>query len=128
MKRPRTTPQDIEKFDNYVKLWQVRLNLQNWRIEKSDRTTKAIADMLIINEDRLATYAVGKNPGLPITDHMLEQTACHELLHIMLAEYKQAVESGSEEYIMSAEHSIITVLENLLVPKVTNVCKSETDS
>jgi hypothetical protein len=117
----RTTPQDIEKFDKYVKDWQVRLNLQNWRIERSERSTKAIADVVIMHEDRLATYAVGKNVGQEVTDHFLEQTACHELLHILLMDYRKAVMSGSEEYVMSTEHSIITVLENLLVPKAKNV-------
>lgn len=68
-------------------------------------------------EDRLAVYKTGRSfgPLNPVNDISLEQTAVHELLHIFLQDYSQAIKSGSQEYLMAAEHSIITVLENLLL-------------
>jgi hypothetical protein len=113
-------PEDRAKFDELIQKWRIRLNLQNWRVEKSTKPTKAMAEVNIQPEDRLASYSVGRSFGsTPVTDISLEQTAVHELLHVMLREYADAVKSGSDEFAMAAEHSIITVLENLLVPRLS---------
>ena len=78
-----------------------------------------MAEMNIQSEHRLAVYKIGRNFGeTAVNDISLEQTAIHELLHIMLHEYQEAVKVGNPEYIMGAEHSIVTVLEKLLAPQV----------
>lgn len=76
-----------------------------------------MAEVQMSIEDRLAVYKTGKSFGSmePVTELSLEKTAVHELLHIFLQDYHEAVKSGSPEFIMAAEHSIITVLENLLL-------------
>lgn len=125
-KTHKLKPEHLVKFDEFIQKWRVKLNLQNWRVEKSTGTTKAMAEVFIAPEDRLASYRVGRNFGsTPVTDHALEQTAVHELLHVMLREYQDAVKSGSDEFTMAAEHSIITVLEHLLVPKETQCSQSQ---
>lgn len=118
-KKHRLNDADKVLFDQYIKKWRVRLNLQSWRVEKSPRPSTSMAEMNIMPEDRLAVYKVGRNFGATaVTPHSLEQTVVHELLHIMLREYQEAVKSGSDEYTMSTEHGLITVLEGLLVPEV----------
>lgn len=118
MKQHVLKPEDRTKFDELINKWRIKLNLQNWRIEKGTRPTKAMAEVRIQPEDRLASYVVGRSFGsTPVTEYSLEQTVVHELLHVMLHEYRDAVTSGSDEFAMAAEHSIITVLEHLLVPK-----------
>lgn len=117
-KKHRLSEDDKKLFDSFIKKWRVKLNLQSWRVEKSSKPTTNMAEMNIMPEDRLAVYRVGRNFGAtPVTAHSLEQTAVHELLHIVLREYQDAVKSGSDEFIMAAEHSVVTVLEGLLVPE-----------
>lgn len=113
----KLTAEDNEKFDAAVRKWAVLLNLQNWRIERVPGNSKAMAEVVVMYEDRLAAYKTGKSFGVttPVTDFTLEQTALHELLHVFLRDYYEAVKSGNEEFIMAVEHSIITVLENLLL-------------
>lgn len=130
-KNHKLSPEHFEKFDGFMQKWRVKLNLQNWRVEKSAGSTKAMASVSISPEDRLAAYRVGRSFGsTEVNDYTLETTAVHELLHLMLNEYQAAVKSGSDEFTMSAEHSIITVLENLLVPKDTlcSHCQVSTSS
>ena len=128
MKQHRLTDADHKKFDHYMMKWKELLNLRNWRIERIPGSSKAMAEIAIMREDRLAGYRTGKSFGTttPVTDFSLEQTAVHELLHVFLDDYKDAVKSGSEDYIMSVEHSLITVLEGLLLKD--NSCSQSQES
>lgn len=116
MKNP-LKPEDHKKFDEFILKWKRLLNLDNWRVERGSGFSRAMAEVQISIEDRLAVYKTGKTFGSmePVTPLSLEKTAVHELLHIFLQDYHEAVKSGSNEFIMAAEHSIITVLENLLL-------------
>ena len=110
-------PEDHKRFDEFIQKWKRLLNLDNWRIERGNGYSRAMAEVQMSIEDRLAVYKTGKSFGSmePVTELSLEKTAVHELLHIFLQDYHEAVKSGSTEFIMAAEHSIITVLENLLL-------------
>lgn len=117
MKQHKLTAVDNQKFDGFIMKWKQLLNLGNWRIERVPGTTKAMAEVSISREDRLAAYKTGKSFGVttPVTDFSLEQTALHELLHVFFDDFKDSVKSDNPDYVMSAEHSLITVLENLLL-------------
>lgn len=109
------TPEDAQKFERYMRAWQDKLNLRDWRIVRSNRATRHMSDVKIHLEDRLAVYRVGTDFGAePVTEHTLERTAVHELLHVQLAELIDAAENGADT--ISAQHRIINTLERLLVP------------
>lgn len=122
MKQHRLTVADNKVFDAKIVKWKRLLNLDNWRVERIPGSTKAMAEVSVSREDRLAAYKTGKSFGVttPVTEFTLEQTALHELLHVFFDDLKDAVKSDNEQYISAAEHSLITVLENLLLKDNTS--------
>lgn len=108
---------DKDSFTVFVKSWQQRLGLNDWRIERSLRKTKNMAEVKIEHLHRLATYRIGEHfGGSPVNAKTLEATALHELLHVLLAELVNQVEYGIEgEALESAEHRVINTLEKLLL-------------
>ena len=115
------TPEHVAKFAAYMELWQDRLNLKDWRIEqhKSKADKGAMAQVERSYSDRMAAWRLGADWG-PITptDHELESTAVHELIHVLLCEVVElAQKKVDDETLMAAEHRITNTLERLLVPK-----------
>ena len=115
------TPADADKFAAYIEKWQTMLNLHDWRItRRSSKAAKgAMADVAISAADKLAQWRIGKHFGAEIvSDYTLESTAVHELLHVLLADFKEVCTSKpSDEILDSAEHRVIHTLERLLVQK-----------
>lgn len=111
----RLTAADAKAFHGYIKKWQGLLNLHDWRVERSAKTSKAMAEISMSLGDRLAVYRLGADFGdsTPVTPHSLESTACHELLHVLLHELVNA----SDDSLESIEHRVINTLEKLLVPE-----------
>lgn len=117
-----TGPEHVAKFAAYLELWQDRLNLKDWRIEQhqSKASRGALAQVQRSFPDRLAAWRLGTDWG-PVspTDHELESTAVHELLHVLVCEVVElASKKADDETLMAAEHRIVNTLERLLVPKV----------
>jgi len=102
------TAAHLLEFDGYVRDWQRILNLSDWRIERSGRRSKYLAEVVMDTEARLATYKVGKDFREPVTSKLLKATALHELLHIFLYD---AINDPSE----GNEHRPINVLEKILM-------------
>jgi hypothetical protein len=118
VKRPPNplSPEQVDAFDLYVKAWQEKLGLQDWRLERARRKSRHMAEVKIYHKARLANYMVGDFGGAVINAESLESTALHELLHVLLAELVNQAEYGIEgEALESAEHRVIHVLEKLLL-------------
>ena len=113
------TLEQSKKFDQFISKWQRELNLNCWRIVREAKPSKNMAEVVVDLPSRMAMYRLGDNFGIePITDYSLESTACHELLHVLLSEYRAVIISEqSDEIIQATEHRIVHTLENLLVPK-----------
>ena len=115
------TPADDDKFSGYVTKWQTLLNLHDWRITRrgSAASKGAMADIAISAGDKLAQWRIGKHFGAEaVSDYTLESTALHELLHVLLAEFKEVVASkAADEILDGAEHRVIHTLERLLVKR-----------
>lgn len=111
------SPEQQQLFDAYIKKWQVLLGLTDWRIERSSRKTKNMAEVKISHPDRLATYRVGDFGSTPITAESIESTAIHECLHILECELvnQEAYGLTDPDVIYSAEHRVVNVLEKLLL-------------
>ena len=120
MKNP-VTPADDDKFAAYISKWQTLLNLHDWRITRrgSKASKDAMADIAISAGDKLAQWRIGKHFGSEVVnDHTLESTAVHELLHVLLADFKEIVASKpTDEILDGAEHRVIHTLERLLVQR-----------
>jgi hypothetical protein len=107
--------EQLALFDARMHYWQDRLGLNDWRLEKSKRKTRNMADIKIFHRDRLCTYAVGDFGAAAITDELIDKTACHECVHLLLAELLNVVSvSDDDDLQMAAEHRVVTTLENLL--------------
>ena len=116
------TPDDALLFDKYVKQWQRKLNLANWRIVMSPQPARgSMAEVAKFDMPQLqAVIRLGANwKSTPVTPHSLEQTAVHELLHIMLYELIENAKNNaiSVDDLHTAQHRIINALEGLLVPE-----------
>lgn len=115
------TPDDVAEFGKHLREWQGKLGLMGWRIVQSPiPAKKSMAEMDKWDwPQRQVTCRVGLDwKSTPVTSGTLEQTAVHELLHVLLYELKQtAQEPGiSDEDLRSIEHGVINALERLLVP------------
>lgn len=122
-KKPPQNPvsdEDVEQFDEFVAKWRTLLNLRDWRIvRKSKRNPRYMAEMLTIShEHKLATYNIGVDFGeAKVTKQSLEATACHELLHLLLAPLIASVVAEGEENTntLEYEHAVIVILTELLM-------------
>jgi hypothetical protein len=115
---------DADAFMMFVGDWQEKLNLRDWRIQRSAKACGK-ANMAEINkivmDARMATYTIGADFGsLPVTGQSVEEVACHEVLHVFLRELIETASESqtvSQETLEGVEHRVINVLVNLLVPK-----------
>jgi hypothetical protein len=113
-------PPAREAFKLYVKAWQEKLGLMDWRVHISEKhaskTTMAeVHDC--DHEARLATIRLGRDfGGTPVDEQSIEATALHELLHILMHEFKTLCQADrqDETAINSAEHRIIHTFEHIL--------------
>jgi hypothetical protein len=127
-KKPKAVPNAItpaasDAFHLFIHKWRSKLNLMDWRVEKSpDPSRSSLAEIKSMSlKDRLAIYKLGADFGdtKPATEHNLEEIACHEMLHVLLhALIEKSKEAGaSQDDIDSEEHRIINTLVLLLVPE-----------
>jgi hypothetical protein len=105
-----TTP--AEEFEGFLRKWQGALNLLDWRVvvDKKRAPKGVMADVATQFDDRLAVVRVGADPGT--SPHEREDTACHEMLHVLLREL-----NAPEEARAAAEHRVVHTLVRLLVPR-----------
>ena len=109
-------------FAKAMLTWQHKLNLGDWRICPVRERTDALCQVRVEYADRLASWTLNGAAWdqQDSSDRGLEEIACHELLHVLLAELSALASSPqtvSLEQIDAAEHRIINTLTPLLVPK-----------
>ena len=108
-------PEHREAFKEYLKIWQAKLGLQNWRINFSPRKAPidVSADVQCFTTHRMAKVRLGSDWGAyPPTPQMVESFAVHELLHVLL--YPLTSEGLEGEALEAAEHQVIHTLQKLL--------------
>ena len=111
------TPKDAEIFAQSVQKWQQVLSLGDWRIERGLKPAKQAMASVEFNEGaRLATYRLGDFGAEKITPESLDQTALHELLHVLLHDLMSTAQDpkSSQDEIEAQEHRVINLLEKLL--------------
>lgn len=113
------TPDDEDAFWAALARWQGELSLTDWRITRSPTPSPHMAEMHRWDwKQRQVSCRLGLNwKSTPITQATIEQTAVHELLHVLLYPLIETVRgNASPDDIASAEHAVINTLERLLVP------------
>jgi len=111
------TPEHAEIFAQSVQKWQQVLSLGDWRIERGLKPAKQAMASIEFNEGaRLATYRLGDFGAEKITPESLDQTALHELLHVLLHDLMSTAQDpkSSQDEIEAQEHRVINLLEKLL--------------
>ena len=114
------TPGEAATFQALMDQWQVDLNLGDWRIENvKQRADDALCDIDPSPADRTAWWRLGDWASeAPVTHRKLDEIACHETLHVLLADLAHMALNGhAEDAVLAAEHRIINTLTQLLVPK-----------
>lgn len=117
----KLTRSEAIAFGKLMREWQEKLNLMDWRIAKIRGNADAMCEVHITHEDRLAAWRLGDWADAPRGQRDLSEIACHELLHVLLAELSALATSqvqATTEQVDAAEHRIINTITNLLVPKV----------
>jgi len=105
----------LERFEKYVRKWQKKFSLDNYRIYvlQGDFTHSA-AQVRIDNSQVMAHVELGKD----CEAEYLEWAAFHEVSHILLSVISDVHKSPrffSDEVVNSKEHEIINRLERLLL-------------
>ena len=111
------TPEHAKIFAQSVQKWQQVLSLGDWRIERGLKPAKQAMASVEFNEGaRLATYRLGDFGAEKITPESLDQTALHELLHVLLHDLMSTAQDpkSSQDEIEAQEHRVINLLEKLL--------------
>lgn len=117
-KLPYLTPEQDAEFDLYIRAWQDRLGLQDWRIERGKgNCAGGMSRVKCHYPDRLAVYRTGGWSGV-VTSESIESTVVHELLHVLLAELTHVVSTeASSDIQYSVEHRVVNTLEKLLMER-----------
>jgi len=113
----KPTAEQARLFDEYIRHWQIVLNISDWRLERSQKTVKnAMASMQCDNQARLGVYQLGDFGASPINEDTLSMTALHECLHVFLFDLITTAQdrSATPEQLESVEHRVINVLERVL--------------
>lgn len=110
------TKEHRDKFQASLERWQDELNLRDWRIKLIEKPAKktVMAEVDIDLEARVAKVALSPGWKLEPTDNEIDQTALHELLHVMLKPLLEAAKLKNEALIGGVEHSIINTLERVM--------------
>ena len=115
-------PQQAQFFDQCMAHWQQVVHLGDWRVERGRKPAgkQAMASVEFDEGARLATYRLGDFGGEVITDQLLDTTALHESLHILLHDLIATAQNKSSEpeALEAAEHRVINILERVLARKI----------
>lgn len=115
------TEQQAAEFAGYVRAWQAKLGLIDWRINVTSKRAKSCMAQMFkwdLGQRQVVCQLGDAWREAPPDSNALEQTAVHELLHVLLHELIETAKTPgvTDEAIASIEHRVINVLEPLLVP------------
>lgn len=122
MTKNPVSAEHAQKFAGYVQNWCEALSLGDWRVVVNEKRAnrKVMAEVFKFDlEQRSASVRLGKDWGAQeVSDHELNKTALHEVLHVFLYELIETAKLDPEpDTLSSIEHRVINVLERMLADR-----------
>lgn len=118
MSRKTLTPKAFNHFKKVFKEWQARLGLQEWTISfKKAEMDDAEACIDSNPESRTALVTINSRPFHLKDDSDIEETALHEVLHLLLADLSHA---AVDRY---TDRETLVRVEEALVNRLTKLCQ-----
>jgi len=112
----KTTAKDVKVFARAVKKWQAKMGLGRWAIFVQHKNDEDDPDgdaawVLSDHETLVCTMALAVDWPLPVTKELLEMSAYHECLHLLLAPLMDY--AGTSKHARQEEHRLIVALERM---------------
>lgn len=118
MARKALTPKAFNLFKKVFKEWQARLGLQEWTISfKKEEMDDAEACIDSDPESRTVLVTVNSKLFHVKDDSDIEETALHEVLHLLLADLSHA---AVDRY---TDRETLVRVEEALVNRLTKLCQ-----
>ena len=119
----RTTPKHFAQFKRSVNKWLANFGLVSWEVVclHKELQEPRLAECGTDPVGNFADLTLGTAWGnLPCTSASLDQTACHEVLHILLAKLTTIAGERwvTERELENGEHAVIRALLQFLFPKL----------
>lgn len=110
----RLTKKHERQFWNYVTSWITRLRVVNWTFRKKvddrdEADSDSLADCASQTEFHTATVTLHREWPIEPAPDTLDEIACHEVLHIVLAPLMALAEDRfvTQKQLDDAEHEVI---------------------
>jgi hypothetical protein len=113
---------DTAYFWRQISLWHQKLGLIEWEIRPSSKSPASMAAGLeepnVLQHTADVILGSGWGDETTRTPKLIEKTAAHEMMHLLLDELAQiAIARGAPaEEVTAAEHKIINRLSSVLFP------------
>ena len=119
----RTSPKHFAQFKRSVNKWLAIFGLVSWEVVclHKELQEPRLAECGVDPSSNLADVTLGTDWGdLPRTAKCMDQTACHEVLHILLAKLTTIAGERwvTERELENEEHAVIRALLQFLFPKL----------
>lgn len=124
----KLTDKHFAKYGGYISKWQTYLGLTGWNItlqwDESDEAGDGAAGSALsyvrptVKSHYAPIYLCRDWGKTPVTDEKLEETAFHEVCHVLLGDLVKVAEKNAPgsmyNPIQAMEHNVIRTLENLV--------------
>lgn len=104
-----TVPKDYAAFQKACRHWQLRFGLTDWRIDyrsiKDEARHGASVQASVESRHAIISYNTARESG-----HTINQLACHEVLHLLLADFGATAAIRADRHHADAaieEHKLI---------------------
>lgn len=108
---------DFRAFKAACRRWQLRLGLTDWRIDYKTKKDEAHHGAAIQSSVE-ARHAIITYNSARETGHTIEQLGCHEILHLLFADFGAAAAIRADRHhpdVALEEHRVIERLLAVLV-------------
>lgn len=112
---------NFKLFKKYIKYYHNLLDINNWNIEcvfEENKESDHYATCFVSLQDKMVTYTYVET-SIELQPLDIKKIALHEVLHCLLWKLQELAESRyiQEKDIPETTHSIIKILENLIISK-----------
>lgn len=113
-----TTDKDFKRFVARCEFWRKRFGLINWKVSYEHKEMSGrdgVANISADGSSMLAIIRFNKSREQRANNKAIDYTACHEVLHLLLARYAEVAESryASKDELFAAEEEVVVTMSCL---------------